>query len=187
MKWIEHYVEREAAGAQKRVEDVETAIRQEQQDTDASGNWELTTRGLEKTLLEMILAMGDNLSDIGSSDDGEDGAHEDNEETVQGQLCEVDEHGWVMGTMNKKVPQHMERFRLKQMKLDELTQPGWEDTANYFHEGVKMYCISELRVQAVIQSQTKDDAAEPAPTSFGQLIHCLDNVPGISQMLQWTS
>jgi hypothetical protein len=32
------------------------------------------------------------------------------------------------------VQQRMERFQQKQMKLDKLTQPGWEDAADYFRE-----------------------------------------------------
>jgi hypothetical protein len=39
-------------------------------------------------------------------------------------LSEDDEPGWVMGTITKTVQQHMERFRQKQMKIDELTQTG---------------------------------------------------------------
>jgi hypothetical protein len=49
-------------------------------------------------------------------------------------LSEDDEPGWVMGTITKTVRQGMERFRQKQMKLDELTQPGWEDAAGYIRE-----------------------------------------------------
>jgi len=33
----------------------------------------------------------------------------------------------------------MERFRQKQMKLDELTQPGLEETADYIREEDKKY------------------------------------------------
>jgi hypothetical protein len=39
-----------------------------------------------------------------------------------------------MGTISKMVQQRMESFRQKQMKLDELTQPRWEDAADYFRE-----------------------------------------------------
>jgi hypothetical protein len=51
-----------------------------------------------------------------------------------------------MGTITKTVQQRMERFRQKQMKLDELTQPGWEDPAYYFRERYKKYGTTELRV-----------------------------------------
>jgi len=81
----------------------------------------------------------------------------------------------------------MERFRQKQMKLDKLTQLGWEDTAVYFCERDKKYGTSELRVPAVVQPQRDDDAASPAPATFGELIECLDIVPGISQMPQGTT
>jgi len=132
-KWIEDYVERETAGARKRVEDVEAAVQQEQDDMTHAEIAVLTPRKPEKTFEEMMAAIGDNLSDLASSDDGEDGEDED-EETELGKLSEDDEPGWVMGTISKMVRQRKESFRQKQMKLDELTQPGWEDAADYFHE-----------------------------------------------------
>jgi hypothetical protein len=94
----------------------------------------LTSRKPEKTIEEMLVAIGDSLSDRASSDDGEDAEEEDDEETEQGNLSEDDEPSWVMGTITKTVQQRRERFRQKQMKLDELTQPGLEDAADYFLE-----------------------------------------------------
>jgi len=88
----------------------------------------------EKTFEEILVAIRDSLSGLASSDDGEDGDDETDEETEQGNLSEDDEPGWEMGTITKMVQQRMERFREKQMKLDKLTQPGWEDAADYFHE-----------------------------------------------------
>jgi hypothetical protein len=82
----------------------------------------------------MLVAIEDSLSDLASSDDGDDGEDEDDEETKQGNLSKDDEPGWVMGTITKTVPQHMERFRQKQMKLHEMTLPGWEDAANSLWE-----------------------------------------------------
>ena len=73
------------------------------------------------------------------------------------------------------------------MKLDELTQPGWEDAADYFRERDKKYGTAELRVPVVVQPQTDDDASAPPPTTFGELMERLDIVPGISQMPQRTS
>jgi hypothetical protein len=73
----------------------------------------LTSREPEKTLEEMLVAIGDSLSDLASSDDGEDGEEEDDEEAVQGHLSEDDQPGWVMGTITKTVQQRMERFREK--------------------------------------------------------------------------
>jgi hypothetical protein len=123
-KWIEDFVERETAGAKKRVEDAEAAVQQEQDNMTHAELAGLTTRKPEKTFEEMLVAIGDSLSDLASSDDGEDGEDEADEEIEQGKLSEDDEPSWVMGTINKTVQQRMERFRLKQMKLDELTQPG---------------------------------------------------------------
>jgi len=129
-KWIEDYVEIETAGARKRVEDAEAAVQQEQDDMMNAEIAGLTFREPEQMLDEMLVAIGDSLSDLASSDDGEDGEDEDDEETELGRLSEDDEPGWVMGKITKTVQQRMERFRQKPMKLDELTQPGWEDAAD---------------------------------------------------------
>jgi len=77
-----------------------------------------------------MVAIGDSLSDLASSDDGEDGEDEEDEQTAEGRLSEDDKPGWVMGTITKMVQQRMERFRQKQIKLDELIQPGWEHAAD---------------------------------------------------------
>ena len=84
----------------------------------------LMSREPEKTFEEILVAIGDSLSDLASSDDGEDREDEDDEESEQGKLNDDDEPGWVMGTITKTVQQRMESFRQKQMKLNELTQPG---------------------------------------------------------------
>jgi len=73
------------------------------------------------------------------------------------------------------------------MKLDELTLLGWEDAADYFRARDKKYSTSALRVPAVVQQQTDDVAATTVPTMIGELLECLDIVPGISQMPQGTS
>jgi len=86
------------------------------------------------TFQEMMIPSGDILSVLASSDDGEDGEDDDDKESVQGELSEDYEPGWVMGTISKMLQQRMERFRQKKMKLDELTQPEWQDAANYFRE-----------------------------------------------------
>jgi len=186
-KCIEDYVERETAGARKRVEDAEAAVQQEQDDMTQAEIARLTSREPEKTFEEMLVAIGDILSDLASSDDGENGEDEDDEETEQGKLSDDDEPGWVMGSITKSVQQHMESFRQKQMKLDELTQPGWEDAADYFSERDKKYGTSELKIPAVVQQQTNDDAPAPPLTTFGELMEGLDIVPGISQRPQGTS
>jgi len=92
-----------------------------------------------------------------------------------------------MGTITKRVQQRMERFRQTQMKLDELTQLGWEDAADHFRERDRKYSKSKLTVPAVVQSQMDEDAVAPAPTTFGEIMECLDIAHGISQMLQGTS
>jgi len=51
-----------------------------------------------------------------------------------------------------------------------LTQPGWEDAADYFRERDKKYGKSALRVPAVIQQQTDVVAVIPDPTTIGELM-----------------
>jgi len=69
-KWIEDYVERETAGAKKRVEDAEAAVQQEQDDRTNAGIARLTSREPEKPCAGMLVAIGDSLSDLATSDDG---------------------------------------------------------------------------------------------------------------------
>jgi len=109
-KWIEDYVERETAGARKRVEDAEAAVQHEQDNTTYGEIAGLTPREPEKTFEEMMAAIADTLSDLASSVDGEDGQDED-EETELGTLSEDEEPGWVMGTISKRVQQRMESVR----------------------------------------------------------------------------
>jgi len=51
-----------------------------------------------------------------------------------------------------------------------MTEPGWEDAADYFCERDKRYSTSELMVPAVIQLQTNEDALPPPPTTFAKLM-----------------
>jgi len=68
------------------------------------------------------------------------------------------------------------------MRLDELTYPGWGNTANYFRERDMMYGTAELKVPAVVKPQIDTTAATPAHTTFGQYMPTLDIVPGQSQI-----
>jgi len=149
-KWIEDFVERETAGARKPVEDAEAAVRQELDDMTHAELAGLTSRKPEKTFEEMLIPIGDSLSELATSTNGADGEDENDQETEKSKLIEDDEPGWVMGTITWMVQQRMERFRQKQMKFDELTQPGWEDAAYYFRERDKKYGTSEFRVPAVV-------------------------------------
>jgi len=81
----------------------------------------------------------------------------------------------------------MNRFWQKQMKLDELTPTGWGDAVNSFPESDMKYGPSRLKVPAVVKPQSDQDSAAAPPTQFGDIMECLDIVPGISQMLQGTS
>jgi len=186
-KWIEDYDERETAGAKKRVKDADAAFRQEQEDADATESTGLTTSEPKEMFHEMMVPIGDSLSDIASSDDGEEWEDEDDKQREQGQLSEDDKPSWGMGTIAKMVQQRTEGSLQTQMKLDQLTQLGWEDAADYFRESDKKYSTFHLWVPAVVQPQTDDDTAAPTQTTFRELMECLDIVPGLSQMPQGTS
>jgi len=75
----------------------------------------------------------------------------------------------------------MERFRQKQMKFDELTQPGWEDAADFFCERDEKSGTTKLRVPAVVQQRTNDDDTPHPPTPFAEPMESHDIVPGISE------
>jgi len=97
---------------------------------------QLTTTKPQTIWEEMLKANRDRLSALASSEDEEDGEDEDDhkEDAELGKLSENDQHGWVLGTIFKRVQHHVESFRHKQMRLDELTQPGWAEVADYFPE-----------------------------------------------------
>jgi len=177
--WIADYVDRETAGATKRVEDAKAEVQQEQHNMTHAEFAELKSRKPEKTCEQMLVAIGDSLSDLASSDDRVAGEDDSDGATKQGKLSEDDEHSWIMGRITKTVQKRMERFRQKQMKFDELTQLGWEDVADDFCEQDKKYGPSEWRVQAVIRPQTNDDTPPHPPTTFAALMVSLGIVPGL--------
>jgi hypothetical protein len=137
-KCIQDYVETQTAGARGRVEDSEAAVHQDQDDMTHTEMEQLMTQEPQKNFEEMLVAIGDSVSDLVRSYDGEDGEDENDEETEQVRLREDDKPGGVMGTITQTVPQLMESFRQKQMKGDELPQRGWKDTANFLRD-VKAY------------------------------------------------
>jgi len=177
-KWIEHYVERETAVVRKGVQDAEIAIMQELNEMTTAENVWATTGKPETMVEEMLNAIGDSPSDLPSSNDKPNGEDEGDveDDTELGKLSDDDEPGWVMGTMSKTVQHHMESFRQKQMTLDELTQPGWGDAANYFRERHMQYGTAELNVRAVVKLQLDTTAATPSPTIVAELMQTLDIV-----------
>jgi len=109
-QWIEDDVNRETAVARKRVEDAETAIKQEHDDMSNADHRGLTSREPEKMFEEMIIAMGDSVIDLASPDGEEDGEDADDEDTELAKLREADEPGWVLGTISSMVPLHTVRY-----------------------------------------------------------------------------
>jgi hypothetical protein len=82
---------------------------------------------------EMQYTIEDIPSDLASSDDEQDGDDEEDDVAITelSKHSDDDEPGWVMGTISKAVQHYMDCIQPKHIKLDELTQPGWGDTANY--------------------------------------------------------
>jgi hypothetical protein len=143
----------------------------------------------ETTFDEMLNAIGDSLGDLASSDDEQDGEDvgDDEEDTELGKPSDDDEPGWVMGTITKMVQHRTESFREEQMRLDELTQPGWGDSANYFRERDMRYGTADLMVPAVVKPQTDSTTATPSPITVGEHMQPLEIVRGQSKMPAVTS
>jgi len=137
-----------------------------------------TTTKPETTFEEMMNAIGDCLRDLETSEDEEEGDNgdDDEEDTEVDKLSEDDEAGWVMDTISNMVQQRIESFRQKQIRLDELTPPGWSDVANDLRERVMKYGTNELNVPAVVKPQTDTTVATPSPTTFGEHMQVLDIV-----------
>jgi len=188
-KWIDNDEDRETTDARKRVRDTETAIMQEQEHMRNVEKAQSTTTQPETTFEEMLNAVGERLSKYASYQDEEDGEDEDDDEedTELANLSEDDEPGWVMGTISKTAQHRMESFQQKQMRLDELTQPRWGDSAAYIRERDMKYGTTGLKVLAVGKPQTDTTAATASPTTFGELLQLLDIVHRHSQMPQVTS
>jgi hypothetical protein len=90
-------------------------------DTRKPENTGLPNTEFQKIFQEMIVPIGNSLSELVSSDHGDDGEDEADEETEQGQLSEDDNPSWVMGTITKTAQQCTEWFWHMQMTLEELT------------------------------------------------------------------
>jgi len=133
----------------------------------------------ETTFEEMLNAIGDSLSNLASSDDKQDGeAEEDDENDSElGKLSDDDEPGWVMGTISKTLQQgRMERFQQNHIRLDELTQLGWEDLANYCGERDMKYGTDELKVPVVVSCRIDTTATSAYPTTGREHTHTVDIV-----------
>jgi hypothetical protein len=63
------------------VEDAEAVVQQEQDDIKHAEIAGLTSREPKKTFEGMLVAIGESLRDLASSDNGEDGEDEDDEVT----------------------------------------------------------------------------------------------------------
>jgi hypothetical protein len=171
-KWIEEYVEREAAVATRRVQDAQTAKMQEQEHMGNVDKAQSTTSKAEITFEEMLNAIGDSMSDLAMSKNEEDGEDEDDDEedTEHGTLSDNEEPGWLMGTISKMVPERMECIRQNQLRLDEKTQQLWGDAGDFVRERDMKYRRTELEVLALGKPLPVCTAATPSPTSFAEFM-----------------
>lgn len=137
----------------------------------------------------MLNAIGDSLNHVASFNDGEDKEEEDHDEedSEPTKLSDDAEVGCVMGTINDKVQHHLERFRRKQMRLDEVTQPGSGDEVDYTCDCDMKYGTAELRAPGVVEPQMHYVVAVPALTTLGEVIESQDAVPRKTQMPQVAS
>jgi len=71
LKWNKNYLERETPGAKKRVQDIEAAVQQEQNNMTDAEIMGLATPEPEMTSEEMLVAIGNSLCDLGNSVSGE--------------------------------------------------------------------------------------------------------------------
>jgi len=144
----------------------------------------LTTTKHETTFKEMLIGIRNSLSDLASSDDGDYGENQedDEEDPAGGKHSENDEPGWVMSTISNMVQYRMEHLQPKQMKLDELTQPSWGDTADSLCGRDKKYGSTQFKVLAVVQPQMAADTELSGLMTFGEPMMTIINIPGKSHM-----
>jgi hypothetical protein len=135
------------------------------QDKTPAENGGATTGQLEPRFEEILTTIRDSLSDLACSDHEQDEEHEEDDEddSELNKLSDDDEPGWVMDTISKAIQHRMESFRPKQMRIDELTQPGWGEAANYIHARCIKYGTAEFKVPAVVQPQIDTTGATPSP------------------------
>jgi len=172
-------MDRETAVARKRVQDAETPIMQQQEHMRNVEKVRSTTTKSETTFQEMLNAIVDSLSNLASSDDeeGGDDKDDDEEDTELSKLSKDDEPGWVMGTISKIIQHRMESLWPKHIRLDQLTQPGWGDAADYFCERDMKYATTELKFLAVVKPQTDTAAATPSLQHLESLCRLLISSP----------
>ena len=68
-----------------------------------------------------------------------------------------------------------------------MTQPGWGDAANYFHERDMRYGTGKLKVPAVGKPQIDTTAATPSLITVGEHMQTPEIVRGQSEMPAVTS
>jgi len=137
----------------------------------------------------MLNSIGDSPNDLASSDDEQDGQVEEDDQadTELGKLSDDDEPGWVLGTITETVQHRMENFRRKEMRLDELTHPGWGDAANHRRKRDMRYRTAKLKVPAVVKPQIDTTAGTPSPIEVGEHMQTPEIVQGQLEMPAVTS
>jgi len=98
-----------------------------------------------------------------------------------------DQPSWVTDTISKIVVHPMVHLWLILIKLDELAEQDWGDTADWFRNSDKKHVTTEFNISAVVQSPSEDDAHSSGPLTVGEPMETVDIIPRKSQMLQLTS
>jgi len=104
------------------VDDMETAIKREEEDLGNTEKAGLTTTKSETTYEEIMNAIGDSVSDLASFNNWESGEDKDgDEEDPQlGKVSEDDEPGLVMCTISRMVQHRLQHFHQQKTLLS-----GW--------------------------------------------------------------
>jgi hypothetical protein len=126
----------------------------------------------------MLNSIRDILRDLVSSDHEQDweDVEENEEDTELGKFSDDVEPCWVMGTIKKTVQHRMDSFPQKQMRLDELTQPGRRNAVNYFCERDMKYGTAKLKVPAIVKPYIDMTADKPSPTTVEEYMRTLEIV-----------
>jgi hypothetical protein len=108
----------------------------------------------------MFSAIRYSLSDVESSNNGEDGedAEGDEADPEVGKMIKDDKPSWLLRPIAKTVRHRMEHFRYMQLILSKWTATCLGDTAVSSHQSDMKYVTTELNFPAVVQQQTDDNA-----------------------------
>jgi hypothetical protein len=124
----------------------------------------------------MLNAIRASLGNLASSNDEQDREDENIDEKRKdlGKLSHDNEPGWVMGTITKRVQHCMKSFQQTQIRIDELTQLGWEDATDYVRERYMKSWAAKFNLPAIVKPHIDMTAATPSPKTSGEHMQTFD-------------